>query len=131
MQQTTTTAKNEANSIIERYQYKVEGDLRYYESDKVRADVRKIGEKYRVVSGEPQLIDPGKSIYQNFISYLTKLELVNFLEETMFYYATRGLRRKIIKIEKIQGASVTAKALLDYEEKHYPGLRAQAEKLAA
>jgi len=97
----------------------------------VRADVRKIGEKYRVVSGEPQLIDPGKSIYQNFISYLTKLELVNFLEETMFYFATRGLRRKIIKIEKIQGASVTAKALLDYEEKHYPGLRAQAEKLAA
>lgn len=109
----------------------MEGDLRFYESARVRADVRMIGQKYRVLSGEPQLIDPGQSIYQNFVSYLTKLELVNFLEETMFYYATRGLRRKIIQIDKIQGASVTAKALLDYEEKHYPGLRAQAEKLAA
>ena len=131
MQQTTTTAKNETSSIIERYQYKVEGDLRFYESARVRADVLKIGQKYRVVSGEPQLIDPGQSIYQNFISYLTKLELVNFLEETMFYFATRGLRRKIIQIDKIQGASVTAKALLDYERKHYPWLQAQAEKLAA
>ena len=131
MQKLTTIANNEANSIIERYQYRVEGDLRFYESARVRADVLKIGKKYRVVSGEPQLIDPGQSIYQNFVSYLTKLELVNFLEETMFYYATRGLRRKIIQIDKIQGASVTAKALLDYEQKHYPWLQAQAEKLAA
>ena len=90
-----------------------------------------IGEKYRVVFSKPKLLDPGASIYQNYISYLSKLELVNFLEETMFYFATRGLRRKIIKIEKIQGASVTAKALLDYERKNYPWLQAQAEKLAA
>ena len=97
----------------------------------MRADVRKIGEKYRVVSGEPQLVDPGQSIYQNFISYLTKLELITFLEETAFYYAARGLRRRILNIKKIQGASVTAKALLDYERKHYPWLQAQEEKLAA
>lgn len=124
-------AKNETSSIIERYQYKILGDLRFYESSKVRGDILKIGEKYRIVCGEAQLINPGHSIYQRFISYLTKLELVNFLEETAFYCAARGLRRQITQITKIQGASVTAKALLDYERKHYPGLRAQAEALAA
>lgn len=67
----------------------------------------------------PRIVCRDRGEIITYVSYDKKVNLLNVLDCHSVLLRDFGLRRKFTGIEKIQGASVTAKELLEYERKFY------------
>ena len=63
----------------------------------------------------PRLIDQKTGIVSIFIAYDQKVNLLNTIDCASVLLRDCGVRRRWLEVEKIQGASVTARKLLKYE----------------
>ena len=63
----------------------------------------------------PRVINRDRGEVSVFVAYKRKVDLLNLTETTAVFLRDIGIRRIFLEVEKVQGASVTAKKLLEYE----------------
>ena len=63
----------------------------------------------------PRVINRDRGEVSVFVAYKRKVDLLNLTETTAVFLRDIGIRRIFLEVEKVQGASVTARKLLEYE----------------
>ena len=63
----------------------------------------------------PRVINRDLGEVSVYVAYEHKVDLLNLTETTAVFLRDIGVRRVFLDVEKIQGASVTARKLLEYE----------------
>ena len=110
--------QNSSQNTIEKYTFRIlNGGLeKYLESVPALDQMIHANNLSHMV---PRVINRDRSEVVVYVAYEHKVDLLNLTESTAVFLRDMGIRRVFTDVEKIQGASVTARKLLEYERELY------------